>query len=205
MYQLPRPIDGPEHNSQSRDHDVSLGCAAGPVTRNEDRDKDFAQRIVSAQDRVFRFIMTQVCNSSDAEDLLQETLITAWKNRDRFDSSRDFVRWACGIAHNHVRNYLPKKRSGAVSLSIELLAQLARAHLEDEGVLEARRRVLTGCLAKLPKRDRTLIERCYARGATINGVAGRAGKSANVVYKALRHIRAALHDCITRTLREEAK
>jgi DNA-directed RNA polymerase specialized sigma24 family protein len=85
-----------------------------------------------------------------------------------------------------------------------LLAQLAQARLEEEGVLDARRRVLTGCLAKLPQRDRTLIERCYARGATINGVAERVGRSANVVYKALRHIRAALYDCITRTLREEA-
>jgi RNA polymerase sigma-70 factor, ECF subfamily len=205
MHQLPRPIDGSEHNSQSRDYDVSVDCAEGPAARNRDPDKDFALRIVSAQDRVFRFIMTLVCNPTDAEDLLQETLFTAWKNRDRFDSSRDFVRWACGIAHNHVRNYLPRRRNGAVSLSIELLAQLAQAHLEDEGILEARQRALTGCLAKLPKRDRTLIERCYARGATINGVADRAGKSANVVYKALRHIRAALYDCITRTLREEAK
>jgi RNA polymerase sigma-70 factor (ECF subfamily) len=199
-----RPRSALQDKSLLRDRDALLDSAEGPIAAEHDREEEFAAHVVSAQDRVFRFILTLVPNSNDAEDLLQETLATVWKIQERFDSGRDFVRWACGIAHNHVRNYLRSRRKGTVSLSLELLDQLAQARLEAEGVFEARQRALAGCLAKLPRHDCTLIERCYARGATINEVAERAGKSPNILYKALRQIRARLYDCITRTLREEA-
>jgi RNA polymerase sigma-70 factor, ECF subfamily len=198
-----RPNRAPEDNSVVGNRHALLDSDEIRSIADTHREEEFGARVVSARHRVFRFILTLVPNSSDAEDLLQETLTTAWQNQERFDSDRDFVRWACGIAHNHVRNYLRRKQKSTVSLSIELLEQLAQARLEEEGSLEARQRALAGCLSKLPQHDRVLIERCYARGATIHDVAECTSKSPNVLYKALRQIRARLYDCITRTLRED--
>jgi RNA polymerase sigma-70 factor (ECF subfamily) len=163
----------------------------------------FNAQVFSNQERVFRFILTLVPNFSEAEDLLQQTLMTLWMTWDRFDPAQDFFRWACGIAHNHVRNYVRKRRTSAQwcsSFSNQLLEQLARERQELDCVLERRRQALQQCLCKLSPTERDLVARCYGETETIKGVADNAGQSSNAVYKQLRRIRAQLYVCISRLL-----
>jgi RNA polymerase sigma-70 factor (ECF subfamily) len=110
------------------------------------------------------------------------------------------VRWACGIAHNEVRNYLRKVRSPSVLLSNAVLERLAVLRLEQDDALEEHCRALSGCLEKLPAGDRELLEHYYSRRETIKSVANLRGRSPNVLYKSLRRIRAALLACVTQAL-----
>ncbi len=167
---------------------------------DRERHNHFAELFVPNQNRVYRFILTLIPNRADAEELFQQTSLTLWKNWDRFDPERDFVRWACGIAHNHVRNFLRKKQNQQIRLSEETLDQLAQLHLEKEDLLDEQRQALAHCLSRLPGRQRRLIERCYSGEQTIKAVAQDEGRSVHVLYKALRKIREALHDCVTRTV-----
>jgi len=172
---------------------------------NEHQHQLFVELFVRNQNRVYRYILTLVPNRADAEELFQQTNLTLWKTWYRYDSGLDFVRWACGIAHNEIRNFARKKRSSHVLLGEEMLDQLAALRLQNEGLLEERRGALAECLKKLPSRDRELVERCYGSGETIKTVAQNGGQSPNVFYKALRRIRATLHGCVTQTLALEIR
>jgi RNA polymerase sigma-70 factor (ECF subfamily) len=119
------------------------------------------------------------------------------------DLADQFVRWACGIAHNHVRNFVRKKQNQQVLVDANVLEQLGAWRLAHEDRLESRRQALAGCLEKLPAGQRSLVERIYAGVQTVQGAAEAAGQTPNAVYKTLNRIRAALYDCITRRLAVE--
>ncbi len=167
---------------------------------NEQQHQLFVELFVRNQNRVYRYILTLVPNRADAEELFQETNLTLWKTWDRYDPGHDFVRWACGIAHNEIRNFARKKRASHVLFSDEMLDHLAALRLQHEGLLDERRGALAECLKKLPSRDRELVDRCYGCGETIKTIAENRGQTPNVFYKALRRIRATLHGCVTQTL-----
>ena len=85
-------------------------------------DEDAFARIVRAcTDRLFNFLLRFARNPHDAEDLVQETLLKAYRNLGRFDLSRPFLPWLFTIARrtalNHLRGLRPTEE-----LSEELVA-----------------------------------------------------------------------------------
>ena len=72
---------------------------------NSDRNQQFAQQFLRHQNRIYGYIVTLLSNQHDAEDVFQQTSLILWQKWDQYDPGRDFVGWACGIAHNEVRNF----------------------------------------------------------------------------------------------------
>jgi RNA polymerase sigma-70 factor, ECF subfamily len=59
---------------------------------------------------VFNFLFRLTGGRESAEDLAQETFLKAWKNRDHFDSSKNFRTWLFTIARNSAFDWLKKKK-----------------------------------------------------------------------------------------------
>src|SRR5882672_9457197 len=97
-------------------------------------DKDlhalFAERFVRNENRVYRYIFSLIPRRTEAEELFQETSLTLWKTWERYSPDVEFVAWACGIAHNLVRNHLRKRKTQPRLLADEqLLDHLAERRL----------------------------------------------------------------------------
>ncbi len=164
----------------------------------------FVERFVRSQDRIYAYVATLLPNRADAEEVFQQTSLVLWKKWQQFDPDRDFVRWACGMAHHEVQNFLRKHADkGRVYLSEDVLAEVAGARLEMHDVLEARRRALRQCLDRLRRGKRELLERCYAGKESIKAIAEDLGQPPNGLYMVLKRLRRALYDCINRTLAAE--
>src|SRR5437764_12104285 len=104
------------------------------------RQTEFVERLVRSQARVYAYIVTLLPNRADAEEVFQQTSLALWKKWRQYDPDRDFVRWACGMAHFEVRNFLRKHADkGRVFLSDDVLSEVAQTRLELYDVLEARR------------------------------------------------------------------
>ncbi len=161
----------------------------------------FTEHFVRCQHRVYGYIVTLLPRRSDADEAFQDTCLILWDKWAEFDPSRDFTRWACGIAHNVVRNFKRRQRHAAITLNDDLLAQIAEIRLENEPLLEARRRALLDCLEKLPAARRALIERSYLRGQLIRQVAEQIELTPAALYLQLQRIRRVLFECVDRTLR----
>ncbi len=188
----------PEDGSRPRRGEARV--PAGGASVDSQRHAEFGELFVRNQNRIYRYICSVIPNRADAEELFQQTNLTLWKTWDRFDSTRDFVPWACGIAHNHIRNFVRKKQSKQVVLSLDIMEQLIETRREHDELLEQRKQALAGCLEKLSTRQRQLLDSCYASDDTIKAAAESSGQTPNAIYKRLRRIRAALYECISRSL-----
>jgi RNA polymerase sigma-70 factor (ECF subfamily) len=164
------------------------------------QDDWFVNRFVPCQSRLYRFIGTLVPNRADAEELFQKTNLTAWQVRHTFDQGREIFPWLCGIARNHVRHYYRHRRTSPLRLDPDVVEQLAQLQMDEDATMRNRERALTRCLEKLPDRQRELVEQYYGNEQTIKSFAESRGQTPEAVYKALQRVRAALYQCINRTL-----
>jgi RNA polymerase sigma-70 factor (ECF subfamily) len=170
-----------------------------------EEDQHFVTLLLANQNRIFRFLMTLVPSRSDAEDLLQQTCVTLWQNRSKFDpAAGEFSSWACATAHNHVRNFRRKEttRKATLShLSEEVLDSLLHTREMHGSLLDEWHRALALCIERLTPKQRALVKEGYS-AANLKSSASGAGRSPNALYKVLRHVRAILHDCIQKNVRE---
>lgn len=166
-----------------------------------DRHRQFAERVVRNQQRVFGYIVSLTPNRADAEELFQQTCLTLWESWERYDPSLDFVPWACGIAHNHVRNFLRKRQNSQVQLDADIVERLAQRSAERQRGECDRAAALRECLDELSERQRGVIQSYYG-GMSVEELATQRGSSGNAIYKLLHRVRETLHGCVGRRLAE---
>lgn len=70
----------------------------------------FAELVRSCQERVFRTILSFTRNVQDADDLMQETFLQAYRNLGEFKERSSFFTWVYWIAVNRTLNFLKKNR-----------------------------------------------------------------------------------------------
>jgi RNA polymerase sigma-70 factor (ECF subfamily) len=173
------------------------------MENNQPDCEDFVQRFVAVQARLYGYIATLVPSRADADELFQQTSLVLWRKHGEFDPSRDFLRWACGIAHNLIRNFRKQHRRERVALSDALLDRLASLRDTARQRLDAQLEWLVRCLDELPPHQRETLELCYLGGQPIGEVAAQQQLSPGVLYKRLDRIRWGLVDCIRRHERED--
>ncbi|MCT1449861.1 RNA polymerase sigma factor [Corynebacterium sp. p3-SID1194] len=73
-------------------------------------EKAFADLIYDAKRRMWAVAMSVTGNSHDAEDAMQNAMISAWKNIDRFQPQARFSTWMYRITSNAALELLRKRR-----------------------------------------------------------------------------------------------
>jgi len=165
--------------------------------------QQFAERMIRDQSRLFGFILSLVPNRADAEELFQQASLTLWENWERYDPELDFFPWACGIAHNHVRNFIRSRRRNAVQLDADVIEAIADRGMKLAQDQDDRVTALRECITQLSERSRSAVEQYY-NGTAVDKIAKEAGDTANAVYKLLRRSREFLHDCVKKRVSVEA-
>lgn len=164
------------------------------------RHEEFLRLFAASHRRLFGYILLFVNQRADAEEVFQETCLTLWREFDKYDRSRDFVRWANGIAFNHVRRLRRNRQRDHLIFSEALMEDLARDEAAMARELDGRREALAECLTKLRDPDRRVLELYYSGRATAQHVAEHVGQSVHTVYKTLQRLRRRLHECVDRRL-----
>ncbi|MFO0060649.1 MAG: sigma-70 family RNA polymerase sigma factor, partial [Planctomyces sp.] len=144
-----------------------------------------------------------VPNRADADELFQQTCLTLWESWERYDMSLDFVPWACGIAHNHVRNFYRKRQNSQVHLDADVVEMLATRSSQLRQRDDEKITALRACLNELTERNRGIVENYYG-GMSVQEIATQRDLSANAIYKLLDRVREALHGCVNLRLAEGA-
>lgn len=169
-------------------------------------ENDRFAHLVALRTRIERLVSVLIPSPADVDDVVQQTLVTAWEKIDSFDAeasdSNGFFAWVSTIAVNHARNRqrtVGRDRHVFSSETVSLLAAEATSQAVD---WPARERALRTCLDELPEDDRQLIDRCYASGASTADVAATLNRAATSVFRSLRRIRRVLQECVSRKLAE---
>jgi RNA polymerase sigma-70 factor (ECF subfamily) len=182
-----------------------LSLASDEGAGGSGKSKLFLRLFLQNERRLRAYILTLLPNRADADDVLQEASLVMWDKFDDRSPPDDFAAWGCRIAYFKVLDFYKKGRRSRVLFSQAMLERVAETAVEQAGalMLDERREALAACLEKLRPRDRELLARRFADGATTQTAADEVGRSVAAVYKALSHIRQALFDCVTRTLAQE--
>ena len=109
--------------------------AKKPADPSED---EFFRMFTRHQRGIYAFIRSMVPNSSDVDDLFQETSMRLWDQRAKYEPGSNFVAWACTIARYQVATYRKTKAREKLHYSDKFLEVVA-ARMEEED-LEARGR-----------------------------------------------------------------
>ena len=170
---------------------------------NSDSIEDFVRLFSRSQHRILRFIHTLVPNLPEAEDILQETSVILWKKWSQYDSSRDFVKWACGIARLEVFRMLRQKKRGALYLNeavLDQIANMALAETHDNVRYEVGATALEACIDELRESDRQLLKLRYQHDKTVQQIAEECSRPKSTIHDLLEKIRGRLLRCVRRRL-----
>ena len=159
----------------------------------------FLALFVKNQKRIFSFIQALVPHRTDAEDLMQETVMAMWRMFDLFSPDGNFSAWGIKIARLRILTYR-KKNNYCVRLSNEAFEKVLQQIETINDFSNARLEALENCLGKLSKEDSRLLQMRYYKGITIKKIADQIGRSAQGMYKVFARIHAALQQCVNRTL-----
>ena len=88
------------------------------------KEASFAELVSRHVSGVYKFAYRYVRDSQDAEDVAQETFFRAWKNLNKFDTSKNLRTWLFTIAKNAALDMLKKKRPLAFSKITETESEL---------------------------------------------------------------------------------
>ncbi|MDQ7782382.1 MAG: sigma-70 family RNA polymerase sigma factor [Desulfomonilaceae bacterium] len=80
----------------------------------------FEKLVEKYQGRVYRHLRKMVKDGQQAEDLLQETFLSAYKGLESFSGSSSFSTWLFRIATNSALMFLRKKRPESVEYNDEI-------------------------------------------------------------------------------------
>jgi RNA polymerase sigma-70 factor (ECF subfamily) len=129
---------------------------------------------------------------ADAEDAVQETLLSIHKARATYDPARPFAPWMYAIARYRLAD---SARRGARRALRETPGDPELAGIDDDGRGLETRADLAAALARLPERQRSIIELLKLEGLSVGEVARRLGMSESAVkvsahrgYKVLRRL-----------------
>ncbi|MGH1571974.1 NepR family anti-sigma factor [Methylobacterium sp. P31] len=135
------------------------------------------------------FAVSLISDPGRADDLVQETVLKAWANRERFVSGTNLQAWLCTILRNQFyTEYRRRKREvedvdGAAAA--QLIAPAAQEHGSDL-------RVLWSHIAKLPNLQREALLLVGAQGLTYEAAAEVMGCQTGTVKSRVSRARASL-------------
>ncbi|MEQ8849188.1 sigma-70 family RNA polymerase sigma factor [Botrimarina sp.] len=168
----------------------------------EESDREFVRLMAANQHRIGAYIFTLVPNRSDADELLQETHVRLWEERDRFEPGTDFRAWALRVAYFEVLTWRKRSQRRPLIFNDELVMRLSESMIQQETHADEQETALRDCLDELSGRSRELLRRVYAKGEKIKDIATDLGTSADSMYKTVQRLRHGLRQCIEQRLTE---
>lgn len=163
----------------------------------------YLELVTNSQRTLAAVLWSLLRNPVDVDDVLQETNAVLWAKAHEYDPTREFLPWALKIAQLQVLAF--RKRSQKLR-RVVMDEALVKKLIDEQTNLqqhEPRRAALAGCLEKLPAAQRELILKRYEPQSSVQELATQLGRTPKALSESLRRIRAALLECIERSLVRE--
>lgn len=157
------------------------------------------------RDRILAYIHSLLPHRADAEDVFQRCSVLLWRKFEDFDTQRDFLPWACGVAYYEVRNFLRVSARDRLQFDGELIEQLAEQRLQSLQKVDHRLNALNGCLQSLKVADRELVDAVYNEALPLSEFAESTGRALQTLYNRLSIVRRQLLNCVQRKLATEGE
>jgi len=147
------------------------------------------------------YLLSAVHDRALADDLFQESMLTAWKTLDRYDRSQPFGPWLRGIAAKLVLAERRRRTSSIILCDEEILQHLDERCRSVEAApgdtLDEKLAALRHCIEKLPQHYRDAVQMRYRQELSSESVAKKLSINAETLKKRLQRARAKLLACLS--------
>jgi RNA polymerase sigma-70 factor (ECF subfamily) len=132
--------------------EADVSTEAPPVS--DLRYRAFLETVAQLRPRLHRFCARMSGSALDGEDIVQETLFEAYRNLDKFDSTRPLKPWLFQIAYNRSIDFLRKHASRVAAESVSTIPDTAKPG--DSAVFDLDR-ALEHLVISLPPKERACV------------------------------------------------
>ncbi|MCK6475690.1 MAG: sigma-70 family RNA polymerase sigma factor [Phycisphaerales bacterium] len=150
-------------------------------------------------DMLAAYTRSLLWSDSAADDLFQETMLTAWRQLGTYDKTRPFGPWLRGIARNLSLELDRRNRHRPAAIDQAVLDALDdrynRLTPPGHSFRDRAERVVV-CISRLPDAMREVVEMMYARGLMLRQIAGSLGQSEESIKKRAQRARQLLAECV---------
>ena len=127
----------------------------------------FAELIRAYHTYVCAIVVGIVKNSHDAEEVVQDTFLSAYRGLAQLEDNAKFKSWLAEIARNRARNWLRKQRGDTVSINEVSEHLLQTEDSPDERLIrQEQRELILRIMETLPQKDRDIARAFYLEGAS---------------------------------------
>lgn len=173
-----------------------------------DIDRELVARAAGGDDEAFRQLVERhsrplyraafriAGNAADADDVVQEAFLRAYRALPRFDARASFATWIHRIAINCALDLIDaRKRRGAHDSAEEDLARLASAGASPDRIVlgSEMQRAIAAALAGLSGNERTAFVLRHFEGMTLEEIGQilgtRLNATKNTVFRAVKKLR----------------
>jgi RNA polymerase sigma-70 factor len=148
------------------------------------------------------FLRSRIRDWAAADDLAQDVFVTAFRRIKTYSGDASFEGWLRGIAINHLRNFIRKRREQCIGGNDELQALIDRgadaflSNGDESGALDA----LHKCLGKIDGPSRELLNQRYVTGKTVREISAESGKGYSALTMQLHRLRELLAECVQKKM-----
>lgn len=142
--------------------------------------------------RLKQFIFLRARDFNDAEEIFQETLISAYQSLPSFTGRSTFFVWLCGIAKHEISDFYRKKKIKAIVFSrLPFLENLvSEAFSPEEEMIERElKKKVRRVLRSLTEGYRQVLRLKYIDGRSVAQIAGQLGLTLKAVESRLTRAR----------------
>jgi RNA polymerase sigma-70 factor (ECF subfamily) len=138
-----------------------------------------------------------------AEDVFSDVMLAIVRSWERFDASRPFTPWACGVARRVALSTLRQRAKQPCVLDEDVLEVLAEEmdQAGEEAELAHRKEVLRHCLQRMSQRNQQLIRWRYFEERSYEEISASARKTVGALYVIFCRLHKSLFRCVERGLR----
>ena len=172
-------------------------------------DQEFKKRIIAGEKKAIRrfckrhsekllnFILTKIDNPQDAEEILQDTFVSALDSLPLFEGRSTLFTWLAGIAKHEIADFYRKKKIKRVVFSrLPFLERLAHQALgpEEELMEQEVKRRIKKVLGELSEGYRQILRLKYQREYRVAEISQKLGISYKAAESRLSRARLAFRE-----------
>lgn len=174
-----------------------------------DNDLALVQRLAAGNDaamhelyaaygqRLYAYALRLTDDPAQAEDVVQEALVTAWKSAHSFRGEGRLLAWLLGIVHHTALKSL-RHRSQPITENMEETLESGQASPEQQMERDERSARVRDCLASLSPDHRAVLELVFYQGLSLEEAAQVCQVPVGTVKSRLSYARRSLRGALSR-------
>lgn len=146
--------------------------------------KAFEQLFLKYQKKLYYFCRKIIKNKEDSENLVQNTFLEIWENRQNIDEEKSFSGYLFKAIKNKVYNYIKKKINEQFYL--DFINEDSEEYSEDQYETKQLVDIVNELIQKLPERRKEIFLLSRNEGLTYKEIASKLNITENTVDTQIR-------------------